>query len=743
MDRAPHFLMNGLAGWRAATMDHTVFADGGDVLSLQPLPGSVRPLVDALGTFGGLQAAIGVAVDSQDRIYVLDGAACVIKRYDRCSQSFATLPCIGGCGSKPRELDDPRGMAISCRDDLYLCDSGNYRVQVFSIKGLALRAIWGPLVVNSSAHGYLIQPAPHSYAPGSGPDCQLLRSFPEGTWQPWDAVTTAKWIYVSDYANGLIHVFDWCGCWRTAYDGAAAAQPPLSNPTRIAVDLEGRIYVLQEGKDYVVVLDEHGAFAGIIKQPDEVPGKFCPVAVAVDVNGDLCLSDCITRKIYFYRPDNAGGWCTFRCCGSQPAFAASLVFDLSGNPLFTDGAQSVCLLEPPASYPSSGTYVAGPLDSRTYRCLWHRVVLRGTLPLGCSVRADTFTSESVKSIDEILGLPESRWATGQLDTSPGCGDWDCLLLSAPGRYLWLRLTLAGDGTATPEITRAKVYYPRASALRYLPSVYREDPISEDFLDRFLSLFDTIRALTADQVTDIAHYFDPKATPANPRNDPPTDFLSWLASWLGMTLQMNWPVHKRRELVRQAHRLYALRGTPEGLRLHIELFAGVRPTILELFQLRRWLIVGQSSLGNCSSVFGDDVLRRLHIGSNSSIGKFQLLDNGDPRFDLFNEYAYQFQVFVPRWPGAQESDRQTLEAIIEMAKPAHTEAQLQWNDPRFRIGIQSFVGVDTVIGRYPEGVIEGQGKLGYDTVLGDPGVDGKRPSLAVGRNTRLGNSMLLN
>ena len=744
-DASPHFLMNGLAGWRAASLDNTVLANGGCSLTLLPLPGAVRPLVDLEGSFGGLQNAIGVAVDSEERVYILDGQTCLLKRFDRCLQKFVTLPCIGGLGTQPRQLSSPHGLAISCCDNIYIADTGNCRVQIFSIKGLILRDIWGPLQVESSASGINVRRAiPTMASPGSGPECAGQLVFRRDTWQPWDvAVSGRYWTYVSDYANGLIHVFDPIGCWTTAYTGASETTSHLVKPTRLTLDRDGRIYVVQESQSFVVVLNPDGTVFGTVEQPADVSGKFCPTAVAVDVNGNLCLSDCVTRKFYFYQPDGDGGWCPTPCPSSDDAVASSLIFDISGKPIFADGAERVCQLSPHAAYPGSGHYYSDALDSRTYRCLWHRVVLGGCVPPGTSIRVDTFTAESAKTSDEILNLPESRWATAQLDTDTESCFWDCLAQSPPGRYLWLRLTFAGDGTATPSLENIKVYYPRASSLQYLPVVFREDPVSADFTARFLSIFDTLRGITSNQITDIARYFDPKATPANRRNVGGVDFLSWLASWLGLSLQNNWPVHKRRELVRQAHRLFELRGTPEGLKLQIELYAGVKPRILELFRLRRWLVVDSSKLGDQSAVLGKDVMKRLQIGENSRIGSFQLIDYGNPSLDFFNAYAYQFIVIVPRWPGATDSDLMSLEQIIEMAKPAHTLAQLQWEEPRFRIGLQSFVGIDTVLAKYPVGVIEAQGKLGYDTVLGSPEKSMERPSSSVGRSSRIGCNTVLN
>jgi len=742
---APHYLLDGLAGWRAASLSNAVLAKDGSVLTLQPLPGSARPLVDAAGSLGGIEAAIGVAIDGEDRVYILDGKTCHVKRFDRCLEQFVTLPCLGGTGDAPRQLCSPHGIAISSRQDLYLADTGNYRVQVFSIKGLALRAIWGPLVVHQEADGVSVEAAVPAVAwPADDSACGAQSIYPSGTWQPWDiAVTDTNWSYVTDYANGLIHVFDPAGCWRRAFTGSGPSQPQLVTPTRIALDREGRIYVLQEGHSYVVVLDGQGEYLGQITEPDTIRGRFCPVAIAIDVNGNLCLSDCMTRQVYFYVPNGDGSWCGSHCCGCIDSFAAALAFDLSGNPIVAGGGPTVCQLVPQASYPLEGKYYSAALDSKTYQCVWHRVVLRAQVPSGCTVRVDTFTAESAKTIEEVSTLPESRWSTGQSDVNPDSCDWDCLIQSPPGRYLWLRITLAGEGVATPCIEQVKVYYPRASSLQYLPAVYREDPVSADFLARFLSIFDTMRDQTSSLITGIARYFDPKATPANRRNQGGTDFLSWLASWLGLSLESNWPVEKRRKLVEQAHRLFALRGTPEGLKLQIQLYAGVQPRILEMFRLRRFLQLNSATLGDCSALFGTQVMQRLEVGVNSTIGQFKLVDYGDPSLDFFNAYAYQFLVVVPRWPGATASDEQTLLQIIEMAKPAHTIGQLQWADPRMRVGLQAFIGVDTVIAKYPLGVIEGQGQLGYDTVLGSPSEEATRPHVRVGQTSRLGCGTRLN
>ena len=66
---------------------------------------------------------------------------------------------------------------------------------------------------------------------------------------------------------------------------------------------------------------------------------------------------------------------------------------------------------------------------------------------------------------------------------------DAFISGRPGRYLWLRLSLDGEGSATPSIERVRVYYPRQSSLRFMPAVFTEHPEGRDFLARYFSIAD--------------------------------------------------------------------------------------------------------------------------------------------------------------------------------------------------------------------------------------------------------------
>src|SRR5260370_10329343 len=300
-----HFLLNQRGGWRAGSLDKVVIDASSGQLRLQTLPCIDRPLVDASGDFGGLVLPISIAEDRSGRLYILDGATLQVKRSDPCKQVFEVLPALGGEGSEARCFRDPQRIAISTRNDLYVADTGNRRIQVFALNGLSLRAIWGPLLVIEDDSGMRVEPTTaqsrlvHDEDDDSDDDVDTddmqlpVLTYPGGTWQPWDVALSARnRAYVSDYANDLIHVFDAQGKWLTAFTGASARdnQPRLEKPTFITLDKQGHIYIIQEGKPYVTGLDSDGTFIQQVQKPVEVQNNFCPLSLAVDEEGNINLS---------------------------------------------------------------------------------------------------------------------------------------------------------------------------------------------------------------------------------------------------------------------------------------------------------------------------------------------------------------------------------------------------------------------------------------------------------------------
>jgi hypothetical protein len=156
-------------------------------------------------------------------------------------------------------------------------------------------------------------------------------------------------------------------------------------------------------------------------------------------------------------------------------------------------------------------------------------------------------------------------------------------------------------------------------------------------------------------------------------------------------------------------------------------------ILEHYQLRRWLFLGASRLGDQAVLWGKRIVNRTKLDEGAQVGRSQLITTQDPDRDPFHFYAHKFTVFVPSFYRREEGRRKGLENLLKTESPAHTLHQVQYVEPRFRIGFQSMIGLDSVIARLPQGVTLGETPLGPASVLTAPSHDQGGPSLQVGES----------
>src|SRR5205807_6447131 len=102
------------------------------------------------------------------------------------------------------------------------------------------------------------------------------------------------------------------------------------------------------------------------------------------------------------------------------------------------------------------------------------------------------------------------------------------------------------------VSRRPLDEPESIYRQYLPDIFQEN----DFLRRFLRIFEDIWEPLEQRQDHIEMYFDPHTCPAS--------FLPWLASWFDLSLNMHWPEARMRGLLAEAMDLYSLRGTNYGL-----------------------------------------------------------------------------------------------------------------------------------------------------------------------------------
>lgn len=446
----------------------------------------------------------------------------------------------------------------------------------------------------------------------------------------------------------------------------------------------------------------------------------------------------------------------------EPAPATEQYYDRAGNPVTVDFS------EPLGSplYSTSGQWQSKPLDSKVYRCQWHRIELEFTsFPPGSRISVSTCAHEKPEDVAEPTKarFVDAHTLVAPLDTSvcPPRHSFDFLVQSGMGQYLTLRIALESDGFSTPAVGAAKIHYPRESYLQYLPATYSADDEGRVFLERFLSIFQT-EWDGLDQIIDQSErYFDPDAVPEGA-------FMDALArQWLALPLEGDWDGKQKRHLLSAAPTIYPHRGQPSGLRDFLSVclanLSGLEtsevralgfPAILEGFREREYLFAAArdtATLGHAAPLWSASVKRRLQLGVYSTEGEVELVSVGDPEHDVFNQYAHRFRVFIPAaWvrTAAQES---MLRRALESEKPAHTQYDLHLVESRFRLGDQSTIGLDTIIGEAPvlrlgcahcrDGApsLPPAMRLGYDTVLaGPPQGHGAQlgPGIIAGRDTVL-------
>ena len=158
----------------------------------------------------------------------------------------------------------------------------------------------------------------------------------------------------------------------------------------------------------------------------------------------------------------------------------------------------------------------------------------------------------------------------------------------------------------------------SSYLKYLPAIYSAD----DFMGRFLLIFESILSPIDRTVGNLHYYFDAQMAPP--------EMLPWLASWLGLALDERWPEAQRRALILAAVDLYQWRGTRRGLSEFVRLYTGITPEIVE------------PGVGRRGATAAD---------------------------------AFKITIRL-RVPDPTQVDRAVVEAIIEAEKPAHTGYTLE-------------------------------------------------------------------
>lgn len=609
------------------------------------------------------------------------------------------------------EFNEPWDVVVDDQDTVYIADKNNRRLQKFSPRTQMFEAIDGTRL---QAHVFKV-------LYGRGRRDRFLYISARQRLERWaanlgrDPTSTSEIMVLSRTVTTLeaarhlvLEALNAKGAtdllveWEQDYPVTLELNPAFQQPTHLAIDQQRHLYVIDRAKPEVTVLDSWGRVINQIIYTSQVTGGFPATAVTVDASGKLVLANSAGLHRFDLRRENHYDG----CCGMGLGHCVGIAAD--GDDLITvarDG--SVSKIIPTTQFEPKGTYLSQALDSGIDHCVWHKLVLETTdIPTGTRFTVWTYTAEVEWSPEEIATLSPEDWQTGQVNGSDRL--LDCLILSPPGRFLWLRIEFAGSGTETPTLKRLKAYFPRLTYLQYLPAVYQSDPISKDFLERYLSIFETVLGSVEHKIDRLVSYFDPDGVPDR-------TFLEWLAAWVDMSFYSSWSLETCRRLLRHAAELYRLRGTPKGLKLMLELAFGVKAEILEHFCLPGGEYLNQQLvLGERSHLWGNALLDRFSLG-DAHLGELTLEGN-EPAVDHLSFRAHRFSVFIPSVQVRSLTEERQIRALIDTEKPGHTQYTVSLVEPRLRVGVQSRVGMNMLVGAYPRLILNHCSTLGADTIL---------------------------
>jgi uncharacterized protein (TIGR03437 family) len=261
-------------------------------------------------TSAQLNSPEGVAVDSAGNVYIADSGNARVRKVDA-SGTISTVagngtPGYGGDGGAAAgaQLYTPTAVAVDGAGNLFIADFNNSRIRKVSAGGTI------STVAGNGNSGYSGDGAPATSA-------QI--NLPQGV-----AVDSAGNLYIADTgnnvirrvgANGLISTLAGNGLIGYSGDGGPATQAQLGNPSAVAVDSAGSLYVADGStrirkvfpSGLIVTIAGNGT-AGYSGDGGAATSAQlnAPSGVAVDSAGNVYVADTANNAVRALKPSGYG-----------------------------------------------------------------------------------------------------------------------------------------------------------------------------------------------------------------------------------------------------------------------------------------------------------------------------------------------------------------------------------------------------------------------------------------------------
>jgi len=251
------------------------------------IAGSTEGFADDAGTSAKFDWPSGVAVDAAGNVYVADFYNHRIRRIILTSREVNTL----AGGGNPAQFNHPVGVAVDSSGNVYVADYGNHRIRKITLTSREVNTLAGSGTAGS--------------ADGLGTAAQFRN--PTGV-----AVDAKGNVYVADFSNNRIRkitsggeVDTLAGTGTPGSKDGAGTSAQFNEPTGVALDAEGNVYVADSGSHLIRKITPEGVVSTIagsgtagFKDDAGTEAQFnTPKGVAVDAEGNIYVADHYNHRI--------------------------------------------------------------------------------------------------------------------------------------------------------------------------------------------------------------------------------------------------------------------------------------------------------------------------------------------------------------------------------------------------------------------------------------------------------------
>jgi tripartite motif-containing protein 71 len=212
---------------------------------------------------------IGVAIDSQGDVYVMDAGNSRVQKFDRNGKFLLIWGSKGnGDGQFDLSMPDEGTIALDNAGNVYVDDASNFRIQKFDAQGKFL-AKWGSF---GSSNGQFIEIADI-------------------------AIDDQGHVYVSDYQNDTIQKFSTDGKFLLKWGSPGTDVGQFRGAGTIVIDAEGNVIVAEVERGRIQKFDPAGKPLSNFFLPHEAGIAIVPYAIALDNQGNMYISDNPAHRI--------------------------------------------------------------------------------------------------------------------------------------------------------------------------------------------------------------------------------------------------------------------------------------------------------------------------------------------------------------------------------------------------------------------------------------------------------------